>query len=345
MKFPVLLSAFLIVWSAASHADPLPVWQAASLSGSERLGFFSLLKTKPRGYKPHLKALMLRDGIFHKEGAGPQKVYSFIGARPLVGYDTNINSGIPAEEFVLGDFTFRTNEEDQAKAGFTVGALLMGAVHYSVAPAHVLKFSGHASYEYAPEHKLSKFSVAGSTCLGSHVASYTWIDSCAGFRVADKKNTRVEELFLSFGGSQAFSSGIGHHEAVWNVKRAFRSDFTKNYVDIGLRSAIPDVGALFTGITWGQEVEGVNTTLRGATVSLTRPIMDRRTTFSASYVQSGGGSHFGTPREDESYTVKVSSQVYKNVALSLGYSWADSNIDIYNDESVIFGVDLKAWKF
>ncbi|MBO9428563.1 hypothetical protein [Sulfitobacter sp. R18_1] len=292
-----------------------------------------------------MKSLMERDGIFHKKGGGFQKVNSYVGIRPLVGYDTNINSGIPAEEFVLGDFTFRTNEEDQAKEGFTVGALVMGSVHYSVAPAHVLKLSAHASVEYAPEHDLSKFAVAGSSCLSSHVKSYTWLDSCAGFRVAEKENASVEEPFLSFGGSQAFATDLGHHEAVWNAKRTFRSDYSKNYFDLGLRSAIPDVGALYTGITWGEEVDGFHTTLGGASVALTRPIMDRKTTISASYVKSGGGTHFGLPRSDDGYTVKVRSQVHENLAVSLGYTWNNSNIDMYNDESVIFGVDLQSWRF
>lgn len=345
MKTSALLSIPFIIWTTTSYADALPAWKAASLSGSERLGFYTLIKSKPKGYKPVLKGIMVRDGLFHKKGHGLQKVYSFMGARPLLGYDTNLNSGIPVDEFMLGDFTFRTDEEDRAKAGFTVGALIIGARHYSIAPAHVLKFSGNASYEYAPEHDLSKFAVNGSTCVSSHVAAYTWLDSCAGFRVADKENARIEETFFSFGGSQAFGTSLGHHEAIWNLKRAFRSDFTKNYVSLGLRSAIPDVGALYTGITWGEKVDGAHTTLRGATASLTRPIMDRQTTLSVSYVKSGGGIHFGTPRGDESYVVKVSSQVHKNVSISVGYSWTESNIDMYNSESAIFGVDFKSWKF
>ncbi len=326
-------------------ADQLPVWKSAMLSGSPRLSFFSILATKPKGHGTYLKSLMLHDGLLHKKGQGPQKVASYFAIKPLIGYDTNINSGIPTDEFKLGDFTFRTDEEDQAKAGITIGGVVMGSLHYSIAPAYVLKFSGNASYEYAFEHKLSKHSYGASTCLASHVASYTWIDSCAGLRVADKKNAHVEELYASLGGSQVFASGIGHHEANWAVKRAFREDYPKTYVNLGLNSVLEDVGAIYTGITWGQQVDGVHTSLWNAYASLTRPIFGRKTTIAIGYGKSGGGTHFGSPREDEQYTIKVSSQVHENVALSAGYSWSDSDIEMYDDNSVLFGVDLKTWKF
>jgi hypothetical protein len=288
---------------------------------------------------------MQRDGLLHEKGKGPQKVSSSFAIKPLLGYDTNINSGIPAEEFKIGNVTFRTNEEDVAKAGVTVGGLVFGSRSYSIAPAHVLKLFGNASYEYAPEHDLSKYALGTSACLASHVAAYTWLDSCAGGRIADKENARMEETFASFGGSHAFGSKLGHHEASLTIKRVFREDYEKNHVNLGLRSALPDVGAVFTGLSWGERVDGEHSHLRGATVSLTRPIKGRRTTMSASYRRSGGGTHFGTPREDKNYRVVISSQVHENVALSLGYSWNVSDIDMYDDESMVFGVDFKAKKF
>lgn len=345
MKTRFLTAAPLMLWASISAADPLPTWKAAMLSGSERLSFFSVLKSKPKGFKAFAKSFMFRDGLYHQPGAGLQKVYSSAGARPLVDYDTNLNSGIPVDEFTLGEFTFRTNEEDRAKAGFTVGGMLYGARHYSVAPGHVLKYAGLASYEYAPEHDLSKFYIYGSSCLSSHVASYTWIDSCTGFRVAEKKNARVEELYLTLGGSQAFASQLGHHEAQWTFKRAFQSDYAKNTLSVGLHSAIPQVGAVYGGLTLGEKVSGKHTALHGLSLSFTRPVLGRRTTFAASYLKSGGGAHFGLPREDEDYTVKVSSQVHENLTVSLGYAWTASDIAMYDSESVIFDVNFKAWTF
>jgi len=73
--------------------------------------------------------------------------------------------------------------------------------------------------------------------------------------------------------------------------------------------------------------------------------MKRKTTFSISYGNSGGGYHFGAEREDDQYAVNVKSQVHKNVALSFGYSWSNSNIDFYDDNSVLFGVDIRSIQF
>lgn len=331
--------------ATAPLADPLPVWKSAMISGSQRLSFFSMLKTKPPGHEAYLKRLMRYDGLMHRPGQGPQKLLSYVGLKPLIGYDSNINNGLPGDEFNIGKFTFRTDEEDQAKAGMTVGARAAGTLLYSVAPAHVLKFSAYGSYEFAPEHSLSKHAVGASACLGSHVASYTWIDSCAGVRVAEKKNASVEEVYASLGGSQAFATGWGHHEAKWAFKRSFRDDYPKSYINLGLLSAVPDVGALYTGVNWGEEIAGKHTSRWGATASITRPVFKRKTTLSISYGNFGGGSHFGEPREDNQYNVNLKSQVHKNVAVSIGYSWNNSNVAFYDENSVLFGVDIKSISF
>jgi hypothetical protein len=338
-------AAILCGLATAPLADPLPVWKSAMISGSQRLSFFSLLKTKPRGYQLYMKRLMRNDGLLHRPGQGPQKLLSYAGLKPLIGYDTNINNGLPGEEFNIGKFTFRTDEEDRAKAGMTVGAMATGGLLYSVAPGHVLKFAAYGSYEYAPEHGLSKHAYGASACLGSHVAAYTWIDSCAGVRVAEKENASVEEVYASLGGSQAFATRFGHHEAKWAVKRSFRDDYNKTYVNAGVLSALADVGAIYAGVSWGEEIDGKHTSRWGASASITRSIMKRKTTFSISYGNSGGGYHFGTEREDDQYAVNVKSHVHKNVALSVGYSWSNSNIDFYDDNSVLFGVDIRSIQF
>lgn len=71
----------------------------------------------------------------------------------------------------------------------------------------------------------------------------------------------------------------------------------------------------------------------------------RKTTLSISYGNFGGGSHFGEPREDNQYNVNLKSQVHKNVAVSIGYSWNNSNVAFYDENSVLFGVDIKSISF
>lgn len=345
MKLPIAISLLALLLAPPTEAEPMPLWKAATYSGSERLTLFSLLKTKPAGFRPYAKKLMLRDGIYHEEGSAPQAVFSTLRIRPLLGYDRNLNSGIPVDEFVLGDFLFRTDEKDRAKAGITVGGKVSGAKHYSVAPGHVVKFAGMASYEISPEHNLSKSALYGSACLNSHVKSYTWIDSCAGARATKRENSGVEEAFFSVGGSKVVGSSIGHHEVNWSIKRTSRSEFSKSYLNFGIRSAVEDLGAINANLTVGQRVDGFNTVLYGLTMSFHRPIFERDTSFFAGYYKLGGGTHFGLPREDENYTVKVASQLHENISVGLGYVWNESDIDMYKSENVILDLNFTSWKF
>tara|TARA_R100000322_G_scaffold167961_2_gene136747 strand:+ start:3960 stop:4256 length:297 start_codon:yes stop_codon:yes gene_type:complete len=98
-------------------------------------------------------------------------------------------------------------------------------------------------------------------------------------------------------------------------------------------------------LTLGEKVSGKHSALYGLSLSYTKLVWGRRTTFGASYLLSGGGTHFGLNREDEDYSVQVSSQVHKNLTVSLGYSWTESDIAMYDSESVVFDVNFKAWEF
>ncbi len=314
------------------------------MSGSEKLAFYSLVKTRPKGAERYLISFMKRDGLAHRKGESPRKLAAEFTIKPLLAYDSNLNNGLPGSEFAIGDLNFVVDEESVAKKGITLGIAASGYSLYSIAPKQTVTFKIAASYEYAPEHDLDKTGINASTCLQSHVARWTWINSCGGYRYL-KKTSETEEKYASIRGTQMFSSALGHHEASIAFERGFREDYTKSRATFSLLSAVKGVGAVHTGIRWGEHIEQRHTTLSGATIALTRPVFGKTTSISFDYYRAGGGTHFGQPRTDHTYTLMVRRPINEHIIASVGYQVNDSNIDFYGEHQILLGLDLKAWRF
>lgn len=338
------LWAAFVACPAVAQAGTLTEWQSAFLSGSQRLAFYSTMQDRPQGADNFLKSFLRLSGFAHRTSEGPKKLALKASLQPLVGYDTNLNNGIPGSEFEIGGLRLEVKEEAVAKSGFTVGASAGLRSAFSIAPRQVVKLTATVSYEFAPEHDLEKFALTGQACLQSHVARWTWMDSCLGYRMLDK-STRIEEPYFSIGGSQMFSSALGDHELKFHAERAFRIDYAKTTARFGVLSAIEGIGAVYAGVNWGERISGRHTSLRGLTASFTRPVFGETTNFILSYQQSGGGTHFGLPRTDETYKIAVKRPVSEYLSVTLGYRVNASNVDLYDQGEAILGLDLKSWRF
>ena len=346
MLNPLLLIFWLclVLLTAPAQARELTNWQAAMLSGSGKLGFYGLMQTRPKGSDPYLIDFMRRDGLAHKTGAELQLLRTEFAISPLLGYDNNLNNGIPGTEFSLGGMDLVVDPDSVAKKGVTFGLAATGSRRYSLASGHVMTFRLAARYEYAPEHDLDKSGIAASSCLQSHVAKWSWLQVCGGYRYF-KKSTVLQQKYLSLGGTQMFASWLGYHQADFSFEHTKNESYIKSNAALGLLSAIPAFGALYTGLSWGEEIPHHHTSVKGASISLTRPVWDKTTTFSLNYNEAGGGSHFGLPRSDRSYTVMIRRPVSNHFVVSLGYQINRSNVDLYQGNQAIFGIDLKPWRF
>lgn len=346
MPNPLILTAWLCfaLLTAPAQARELTNWQAAMLSGSGKLGFYALMQTRPKGSDRYLTNFMRRDGLAHKTGTAPQLLHADFAISPLLGYDNNLNNGIPGSEFSLGEMNLVVNPDSVAKKGVTFGLAVAGSRRYSLAPRQVLTFKGAARYEYAPKHDLDKSGITASSCLQSHVAKWSWLQACGGYRYF-KKSTVLQQKYLSLGGTQMFASGLGYYQVDLSFERAKSETYIKSKAALGLLSAIPAFGALYTGLHWGEEVPGHHTSVQGASISLTRPIWGKTTTLSLSYNKAAGGSHFGQPRSDRAYTMMIKRPVSNYLVVRLGYQINRSNIDLYQGNQALFGIDLKPWRF
>lgn len=345
MKTAALIATLATMAPLAAYGEASePRWKSAMMSGSSRLAAFSLLQERPAGAQRFILSFMKRDGLLHKDGEGAQRVGRHFSIEPLVQHDNNINGGIPVDSIRLAGIDFIINEDDRAKEGFLLGAQASAGIDHSIAKGQVLSFGLTAAYQYSFEHDLGKSFLGGNACLKSHVDNWSWIDSCAGVRLLDNGST-VEEGFLSIAGTKVFASDYADHAFEMKVEQIFREDYDKLSVGGTLTSAVPGIGAVATGLRFGEQVEGENTTLVDGSVALTRPILDRMTTLRLSHRYSAGGEFFGEDREDRTTKISATTDVSKRISLSVGYEVTDSSADLYDDDNVSVGIDFKGWTF
>ena len=345
MKTAIITAALATLAPLAAHAEtPEPRWKSAMVSGSSRLAVYSIMRERPQGGETYVSSFMKRDGLLHKDGQGAQRISRYFAVTPLVEHDDNVNGGIPADSVRLAGIEFIVNEEDRAKEGFLLGGQISAGTDYSIADGRVLSFGASAAYQYSFEHDIGKSFIGGNTCLKSHVRKWTWIDSCAGFRLLEQ-GSEVQEAYVSAAGTQIFSSSIADHAFELKAEQTFREDYDKFSLGGTLISAVPDVGALRTSLRFGEEIEGEHTTLVDGSISLTRPVYGHLSTIGVSQRYSAGSMFFGEDREDHTTQVSLSVDVTKRLSVSLGYEVTRSTADLYDDDSVSLGVDIRSWQF
>jgi hypothetical protein len=345
MKTVYIATALASLLPLAAHAETAePRWKSAMVSGSSRLAVYSIMQERPAGSRKFVDSFMLRDGLFHRSGEGPQRISRHLSVTPLVEHDNNVNGGIPSDTVRLAGIDFIVNEDDRAKEGFLLGAQVSAGTDYSIANGRVLSFGATAAYQHSFEHDIGKKFIGGSACMKSHVQQWTWVDSCAGFRLLEQ-GSEVEEAYVSSAATHVFSSNIADHAFELKVEQAYREDYDKLTVGGTLISAIPEVGALRAGLKLGEEIEGEHTTLYDASLALTRPVFGYLTTAAISHRYAAGSMFFGEDREDETTRVSLSVDVTERFSVSLGYEVTDSTADLYDDDSISLGVDIRSWQF
>jgi len=107
---------------------------------------------------------------------------------------------------------------------------------------------------------------------------------------------------------------------------------------------MPDVGASYTGVSWGEESAWkTHITMGGDCIDHTSRIKTKDNTFYFTMGFRGGPIRRNERRQ--SYTVNLKSQVHKNSRVSFGYPWNNSNVAFYDENSVLFALDIKSISF
>ena len=341
--------AFTLAFGASSGQAQEYEWQSALETGSPRLALFSLIKQKPAGSWPLVRELLQLNGLRHREGAGPQRLSFRTSIRPIVEYEDNINGGFPNDSFFLssplGELEFRFPSEQRAKEGLVYGAGVSASTTYSIGKGSTFTAGAALSHVHSFEHDLNHTVANLSACTKTYQQNWLWLDACAGALYSERDLSTTEEAYVSVGLDKVFSSRFGSHEGTIRLRHGMREEYSKTSVALNLVSALPDIGALSTGINFGEEIEGSNTRVYGANLGLTRPLWDKSMSFGISYAKERGGRFIGQEREDDVYSLSVGREITEWITATVTYRRRESTVDVYDQESFGFGVRFTGWNF
>ena len=322
---------------------PATNWQAALDSGAPRLMLFALQVEKPQGADDFVARLQYGQAMQQAKAAPPVLLSYRADLRPIVAYDSNINSGVPGDTIYLGGFPFTIAPEDRAKAGMVYGAEASLTARFALAPGRTLDLTAYGAQAHSFDYGLDVLNAGVSACGAQYWGRTTWTEMCLGDTFTQRDNAPERERFASIGVSKVFASRFGFHEARATVQKAKRTEYQKASLSLHLITAKAGLGALTLRIDIGEHVAGYNTRLFGASAALTRPIAGVSTTLFAGYGTEAGGTLLGQPRRDEIFSVGLSRKLTSHAEATLRLSQRRSSIPAYDGFSVDFDVNLIAF--
>ena len=319
---------------------PTTNWQAALDSGAPRLMLFALQVEKPQGADDFVARLQYGQAMQQAKAAPPVLLSYRADLRPIVAYDSNINSGIPGDTIYLAGFPFTIAPENRAKSGMVYGAEASLSARFAISPGTTLDLTAYGAQAHSFDHNLDILNASLSACGAQYWGHTTWTEICMGDTFTQRDNAPERERFASLGVSKVFVSRFGFHEARATVQNAKRKDYDKASLSLQLITAKAGLGALNLRMDLGARVAGYHTRLFGASAALTRPIAGVSTTLFAGYGIEAGGALLGQPRRDEIFSVGLSRKLTSHAEATLRLSQRQSSIPAYDGLSVDLDVSL-----
>jgi hypothetical protein len=341
-----LLVTGLLLTSAAHAEQALPQWGAALSSGSPRLALYSLVTRRPPGALQTVHALANGQGLtFPASGGTPRRIGGGVSAFPVLGFDRNINGGIPSDTIIIIGLPFTINPDAQAKAGVVAGAGLGANISYAVARGTVLTASAQASRVWSPEHHLGRSDASASLCAGRFIEGWTFIDLCGGALYQTRDLSATNERSLSLRVSKLYSLGASDQELGLRLTRADRRTYRKATYDLDWRGAFDGVGTVSLRLGFGEEEIGFQSLRDQAEIGLTRPVLGKPTTLTAGVVRENGSSLFGIPREDRTVTLALRRPLSDRISARIGLTRTRSTISAFDDQGVTLDFDFGGFRF
>lgn len=301
-------------------------------SGSPRLLLFSILKERPAG----------ADGVtvqlFRKLGLDPRQGFDLSGAtarlRPTIGFDPNINSGIPSDTLDLGPIVFAVPESAQARSGVVLGARLVSSVQSRIGFGQVVVIGASADIGLSPENRMWKSDAAAYICSQNHLRNWTFLDACMTGTMQRRELSLKEWLTPEIAITRVFGTRGGSHEVRLALGREIHKSYKKSYISATSKHAIGAVGLGSIGLYFGEHVGGVHSRLASFDAEMGRFIRGGFTSVGLTVFTEGGADLFGVERMDHGVSIHVSRAFREGFEVGLSLESRNSTISAYDGSSV-----------
>jgi hypothetical protein len=327
----------LLLFQGPANADR---WQASQLSGSSWLLLYSILNERPRGYENATSGLARDLALVDEPGLVGTKFH----VAPALEWDGNINGGIPGSTISLGPYRFVVDEDSRARSGIVIGGDVRHEVSWSLGSGTLAELDAGLSYRFSPEYDLDRTSGRIGGCISHVYEAWRKIGACVSVGGTERelstsvtRRVSVNHLFVG-------STAIGDFELGTELFGEDREGIVQAGVALNVLTATDEWGAFGARLTLGEHVEGRSASTASLNVWSTQRIKSQPTSFSLGYHHVEGSRLFDMDRDDDVMTATISRRLTDQISASVRWTNRRSTIDVYDEESVTLGVNIKGWR-
>ncbi|MEM9795712.1 MAG: hypothetical protein AAF919_04450 [Pseudomonadota bacterium] len=266
--------------------------------------------------------------------------------RPVLEWSTNLNGGQTDKPIYFAGFPFTFAEEDQRRAGLALGAELGARRRVLPGNGHRIDVSGYLTAAHAPEEDLSLIRARASLCHTWRLDRHKALNSCLRGTHQTRDLSQDDAVIQSVALTRFFrEAGTGATGLTLGVERRLEDDLDQ----ITLRGTLERAarGDLVLRATYGRGWFGAGEfgISETAGLSVARPIADRLTRVSYSYVKQDDGEVLFQDRTDRAHSISLEVQAIGQTFVQFGYVVRESSISAFEDSYPTLGLRLEPLKF
>jgi hypothetical protein len=309
------------------------------MAPGERLRVYALGRAAERTGDPALADILAADLARLGFGAaqdGPLRD-GRLSVAPVLGWDSNLNGGLPNGQLQLPGLTLVATPESRAKSGLAGGGRLDAGLRLGLADGAYIDADGELEAVWSPQHEIHRATAFGSVCARSHLGGWRFGDLCWSGAAIDRDLGRTVTSELSLGGAALFESPHGVHEAGLALARRDLEDGVQPTVTAHVATASgPAAGRL--AFTFGAPVEDALAQRWRLAADLRAAPFGRPVILRAAVEAADGERLFGMERRDGTVGAALTVPLWGGAAVEVGLARTDSTVDLFDETR--FGVRL-----
>jgi hypothetical protein len=341
---PRLLLAVAVGSGVAAHpALGGERWPSAALSGSDRLLAHALLRDRPRGGIGAAAGALRRAGVLDPRGGRLERVSGRVSVAPAIGWDDNVNGGVPGATLGLGPFVLTVDEDSRARSGLTVGLDAAAEGGWAAGGATLLTMQAGVSWRHAPAHDIGWQAGLLRGCASRMIVAWRWIEGCAAVSGIDRelsstaaRRLELRHVALRDGRWTSRETAVG----LWLEDR----DGSVQPGVSGRIHAASDAGLVEAFVLAGTQPEGRSAVVAAGGVGLTRTVWGEASRVAIGFAVERGPAVFGTDREDRVATLDLARPVADGVVARIGLTRRSSSVDLFDEDlGLSFALQFRGW--
>lgn len=339
-----LCGALLMSTEAVADDSVLRVTTAFNAK-SPRLALFSLLKERAAGSEAIRLKLLHGQGMMRRSDGAAFPIEGSMTVQPLLGFDGNINGGIPAESINLAGLEFLVDEDSRAEAGYWFGIRVGSEVTVTIFEGRILSFYGIATGAKQLEGDYFRFETAFGLCSKNYIANWWFLDACYRSIRSQKELMDDESSGLSLQITKVSDFQFGTFEGRLKAEREQKNQQSRMVYSIDGIATLGVKGSLRVGLLTAERYDGISGVVTAASIGFTRPIAGGLTSVDFSYANEEGSSFFGNERSEITRVIRISRQISPKIDVFGSYEHVRSTIEAFNDDVAVLGVEFAGWSF